>query len=132
MAATMIAAPALAQDPQEAAIRLELNALQATQSACRLTLVATNGLETDIAKVAYEFVFFGREGRVELLTALDLRDLPVNRTRVRQFDLPGVDCGGLSRLIVNDAKACESPGLTPAICLERLETSSKAGIPLEN
>jgi hypothetical protein len=128
-AALMAPFPALSQ---EGAIRLGLDSLEPAGSACRVTLVAENALGTEIAKLAYEFVFFDKDGRVELLTVLDLRDLPAGRTRVRQFDLPGLDCAGVSRLLVNDAKTCEGPGLDATACLGRLETSSKASVPLES
>ena len=109
-----------------AKLRLGLDSLVPANAACRVTLVADNGLGTDISSVAYEFVFF------DLLTVLDLKSLPAGRTRVRQFDLPGIDCTGVSRLLVNDAKQCDGEGLAPDACLERLETTSKADIPLES
>lgn len=128
-AALLAPLPALSQ---EAALRLGLDSLAPAGSACRVTLVAENALGGDIAKVAYEFVFFDKDGRVELLTVLDLKDLPAGRMRVRQFDLPGLDCADVSRVLVNDSKACEGPGLDDDACLARLETSSKAPVPLES
>ncbi len=132
--AAVLAAPAVPASAQQGgggSLTLQLDSLAPAGAACRVTLVAANGLGGDIAKVAYEFVFFDRDGRVELLTVLDLRDLPAGRTRVRQFDLPGIDCAGVSRLLVNDAKACDGAGIDAGACLARLETTSKAGIPLE-
>src|SRR5690606_26944504 len=99
------------------ALKLGLDSLQPAGANCRVTLVEENGLGSDVTGVAYEFVFFDRDGRVELLTVLDLKALPDGRTRVRQFDLPGLDCATISRLLINDATKCEGPGLAPDACL---------------
>jgi hypothetical protein len=120
------------EQKQDDALRLTLDSLAPSGTACRVTLIAENALGADVQKVAYEFVFFDRDSRVDLLTVLDLKDLPQGRTRVRQFDLPGLECPGTSRVLINDAKACEGAGLAVDACLERLETASNAGIPLEN
>lgn len=128
--AALMAPPAMAQDA--AALRLTLDSLAPSGSACRTTLVVENALGAAIAKVAYEFVFFDRDGRVQLLTVLDLKDIPAGRMRVRQFDLPGLDCAGVSRILVNDAKSCEGPGIDASACLARLVTASKSDVPLEN
>jgi len=126
-----LAAPAASQEGPGAAgpaIRIELNALQPTEGGCRFTFVATNGLETDISKAAYEVVLFDTAGVVERLTVLDFQDLPAGRTRVRQFALRNADCEKISRVLVNDATACEGEGLDPAVCSGRLETSTRSAV----
>lgn len=132
MGAALLAPLPLAAQDAPPAIRIALDSLAPSGPACRITLVAENALGTDIGKVAYEVVFFDRDSRVELLTVLDLKDLPAKRTRVRQFDLPGLDCAGISRILINDVKACEGDGLEPSACLDRLETATRAEIPLES
>lgn len=117
---------------QDAQLRLGLDSLEPAGSACRVTLVAENALGGALTKAAFEFVFFDKDGRVELLTVLDLKDLPERRMRVRQFDLPNLDCAGVSRVLINDAKACEGPGIDAGACLAGLVTTSKAAIPLES
>jgi uncharacterized protein (DUF2141 family) len=120
---------AQAQQADAAALTIELNALQPSEGGCRLSFVATNGLEADIGKVAYEMVLFDAAGLVERMTVLDLNDVPAGKTRVRQFELAGADCAGISRVLVNDAKACEGPGLEPAACIRGLKTTSKTDVP---
>jgi hypothetical protein len=124
-----VAGAAQAQEADAASLTIELNALQPSDGGCRLSFVATNGLETDIGKAAYEMVLFDAAGLVERMTMLDLKDLPAGKTRVRQFELVGADCGKISRVLVNDAKTCEGPRLEPAGCIRNLKTTSKTEVP---
>lgn len=123
------AGPAAAQQGADtASLTIELNSLQPSDRGCRLSFVANNGLENDIEKVAYEMVLFDAAGLVERITVFDFKDIPAGKTRVRQFDLAGADCAKVSRVLVNDAKACAGPSLDPAACMRRLKTATKAQV----
>lgn len=129
--AILALAPGLAvaqNDSDAAALTIELNSLQPSDGGCRLSFVATNGLGADIAGVTYEMVLFDQAGLVERMSVLDFKELPAGKTRVRQFDLVGVDCSGISRVLVNDAKACDGKGLEPD-CMGRLRTATKIDLP---
>lgn len=118
-----ICLPAAAQEEAATSLSIELNGLQATEEGCRLTFVAANRLNEDITRAAYELAFFNEKGLVERLTVLDFQSLPADQTKVRQFDLPDLDCGNLERILVNDATACEATDT--AVCMERLETTAR-------
>lgn len=122
------AGPAWAQEADAASLTIELNSLQPSEGGCRLSFVASNGLNSDIGKVSYEMVLFDAGGLVERITALDFRDIPAGKTRVRQFDLAGTQCSGISRVLVNDAKACSGPSLDAAACMRQLKTATKAQV----
>ncbi|KFB09819.1 hypothetical protein [Nitratireductor basaltis] len=126
LSAVASAAPAQDAQTRSTALRIELNAAAPVDNACRLTFVATNGLEQDIGKAAFEFAIFNSDGLVERLSVLDFQDLPSGRTKVRQFDLANIACENVSRILVNDAKSCE--GAEPTACLDQLEATTKAEI----
>lgn len=109
-----------------AALRLELNNAQPVETGCRLTFVATNGLGTDLARAAYEVALFDGDGLVERLTVLDFKALPDGQTKVRQFDLPDLDCAGLGRVLINGTTACD--GADADACMIRLETAARGSI----
>src|SRR5690606_29075685 len=73
-------------------LSIELNGLAPAEGACRLTFVAANRLGEDITRAAYEVALFGADGLVKRLTVLDFKELPDRETKVRQFDLPDVEC----------------------------------------
>ncbi|MCC6002321.1 MAG: hypothetical protein JJU19_15895 [Pararhodobacter sp.] len=112
--------------PGSAPLRIELNRIDAIEGACRLVLVAENSGQDPVDGMSVEAVLFDHDGRVALLTLLDLGALPAGRMRVRSFDLAGLDCGGLGRLLINaatctpaDAAAClTEPDWTSATAIE--------------
>lgn len=140
MIAGVVSGPALAQQesdgkPATAAtgsstagqprLEIELNRLEQRDKACRLSLVYRNLLGTALESLQLEAVLFDRDQRVDRFIVLSSKALPVNKMRVQQFDIGGLDCGNLGSILVNDVKACGGEGLTPETCLGKLSLSSK-------
>lgn len=110
------------------ALAVELNAVQPTDKGCRFTFVVTNGLGGTVASAAFELVLFDKAGMVSRLTIVDFKDLPDGKTKVRQFDFSGVDCGNLGRVLVNDATQCSGEGIEERACIASLRTSTRTDI----
>lgn len=109
-------------------LSLELNGLDATEAGCRFTFVIANGLGAPLDNAGFEIVLFDKAGLVSRLVTLDFKELPDGKTKVRQFDLPGVDCAGLGRVLVNDATECSGAGIDAGACISKLKASTKAGV----
>jgi hypothetical protein len=105
---------------------LELNDAQASQKGCRLTFLVTNGLTAGLDKAAFEIALFDAKGVVDRLAVLDFQDLPSGKSKVVRFDLAGIDCKGISRILVNDATQCTGPGVEPRACMRELLPRSRA------
>lgn len=126
-----LASPALAQDAaSEPTIALELNGVEPFDTACRLTFMATNGLATDIDKFVVETVILTTEGKVARLTIFDLRALPTDRPRVRQFDVPELACDSVGQVLINGVDACDGEGHQPATCSKALDLSTLTDVEL--
>ena len=69
----VIAAPLVAAQETDIKdqISVELNAVETTEDACKLTFMITNGLEALVDKIIYEAVLFDTEGQVDRLTLFD-------------------------------------------------------------
>jgi hypothetical protein len=121
--------PAQAQQAASASeITLELNGAEPSDKGCRLTFVVNNGLGAELTKAAYEIALFNEAGVVDRLTVLDFKELPAGKTKVTRFDLSGVDCAKISRILVNHATECAGEGVEPAACLRKLKTAAKTEI----
>lgn len=135
LSALMSAAAVSGAAAQEAAaakgLDVELNALASSQKGCLFTFVAANGFAQNVSKVSFEFVIFNDKGTVERLALLDFRDLPAGKSKVRQFDVPGIKCEAVKNLLINDAPVCEGEGLDKASCMSGIATRSKAAAGLE-
>lgn len=128
------AVPAMsqAQSAQAAtsSLSLELNAVQDVAGACRLTFLAQNGTDTAIDQAVFETVIFDVSGGVVSLSLFDFRDLPRDRPRVRQFDLPGMACSAVGKALINGANSCIVDGAKSEICHEALSLSSRLTVEL--
>ena len=130
LAAVLCCAPALAQQATVPPLRLavELNGAQASEAGCRITLLATNELGAAVEGATLELALFGPDGGMDRLVSLDLQAMTPGKTKVLQFDLRGSTCSDVSRVLVNDVTACNGEGLTPALCLGALQTTSRIDV----
>lgn len=127
--ALLLCSPALAQAPASApSLVLELNALQPAEAGCRVTFLATNRLGGRLDRAAVELALFDAAGTIDRIVTLDFKDLSADKTKVLQFELAGLQCDGLGRLLVNDITACEGAISPPTICLDALETSTRLDV----
>lgn len=117
---------------EPARIAVELNRLEALDGLCLTYLVATNGLETPISELGLEVYLFDREGIIRTRTAFVFDDLRPRRQRVALFELDGVSCDAIGRLLVNDVIACLDPEGAPiGGCSDLLEVRSRTEVPLQ-
>lgn len=127
--ATILTGTAVAQEAKPApALTLELNGAQPSDKGCRFTFVVTNDLGASLTKAAFEIALFNDAGVVDRLTVLDFKDLPAGKTKVARFDLSGLDCAKVSRVLINSATECVGEGIDPNSCLGQLKTVAKAPI----
>lgn len=111
-------------------VNIELNTVNEIGAACRLTFVAENSTGSDIEEAVLETVVFDTSGGVVTLSLFDFRDLPQGRPRVRQFDIPGIVCSSVGRVLINGAHRCIAEGEESSLCEEALSLSSRIAVEL--
>jgi hypothetical protein len=138
LAAAALFGPLLAPEGRAAepggTLRVELNRLEPREGgACRVWLVLGNRGAEGLDPVRLDLVLFGRDGIVARRVAVDVGPLPAGRTQARIFDLPGLDCGTVGQILLNDLLACG--GTEPAArdaCMDRLSLASRVeAVPFE-
>ena len=125
-----VAAPALSQDGTSTALQLELNALSAAGTACRVTFLTRNMTGLDIEQAVFETGVIDAQGSVAILTLFDFQDLPDGRPRVRQFDLPGLTCGSVGEVLINGVHSCRVDGVENPVCQDALTLTSRVAVEL--
>lgn len=113
---------------QENKITIELNDAATVNGACRLVFVAMNRTGQLLEKTSYDVVTFDSGGKVGQSLTFQFGRLPVGKTKVVQFDLPGQACDTISRLLVNDVSECVVDGKASDVCLDDLATSTRAAM----
>jgi len=128
LAAMIVAGMCLPTSAQEKQITIELNDATDVSGACRLVFVAVNGTGVVLEKTSFDVVTFDSTGKVGQSLTFQFGRLPVGKTRVVQFDLPGQACATISRLLVNDVSECAVDGKASELCLDALSTSTRTAI----
>lgn len=122
-----IAATAVhAQEQSQPSLSIDLNATQQLEQACRLVFVATNKTGTSIEEMSFETVLFDTAGTVDRFALFDFKDLPVGKTRVRQFDLPETQCSDIGRILINGSASCKGQSFKGTECMDRLDLKSSS------
>lgn len=132
LSAGFLPAPGAAQTAGDTPPQLfmELNAMRDVGGACRLTFVARNATGAPIEQAVFETVVFDTSGGVVSLSLFDFRDLPADRPRVRQFDLPGMACDTVGQTLINGASSCIVDGAESDICDTTLMLGSRIEVEL--
>lgn len=125
---TLLCSPALAQDAAPASFDLELNSLQPAEAGCRVTFLATNRLGGKLDRAAVELALFDTAGAIDRIVTLDFKDLSAGKTKVLQFELAGLACDGVGRLLVNDVSVCEGTISPVTACLDDLKTTTRLDV----
>ena len=113
---------------QEKAISIELNDATNVDGACRLVFVAVNNSGIVLEKTSYDVVTFDATGKVGKSLTFQFGRLPIGKTKVVQFDLPGQTCETISRLLVNDVSECAVDGKASDVCIDALTTSTRTQV----
>ena len=122
---------AVAQEtPKQDGLQIELNAAADVDGACRISFLVENRLGADLSEAVFETVLFDADGAVERLSLFDMRDLPAGRPRVRQFQIEGIACTGIQRILFNGAQTCNGEGLDKGACMDGLGLTSRTEIEL--
>lgn len=106
-------------------LSVELNRIEARDTACQLVFVTQDTTGAGLEQLVLEVVLFDRGGGVSALSLLDFQDVPAGGMRVRSFDMPGLECGAIGRLLVNATAACApqgAPGCDALALSSRIET----------
>ncbi|MDO5622779.1 MAG: hypothetical protein Q4G24_15095 [Paracoccus sp. (in: a-proteobacteria)] len=115
----------------EASLLLEMNsATDLPDEGCQLTMVSTNRLPHGLTRAAWQVAVFDSAGVVRYLPVLDFGALPMGKTKVAAFPLPGLSCTNISRIVVNDVAECRADDGTDLrdACLAALATQTRGHI----
>ncbi len=114
-----------AEAPARATLELELNRLTEHDGGCRMAFVLRNRGDLEFRSINLELVLFDTDGVIDRRLTFEFAPVRPGKTVVRAFDIPGLACGGLGRVLVNEVVACETPDGPVGGCLEGLEVRSR-------
>lgn len=100
------AAPVASEAPTDG-VRIELNKLEQQGEACRAYLLFENEQGGEYPVYRLDLVLFDDQGRIDRRIAVDASPLRAGKSVVKLFDLTGLQCDGISKILLNDIAPCE-------------------------
>jgi hypothetical protein len=112
------------------AISAELNQAETVQGSCRLSFVIRNRTSYPLVTLRWDLVFFDTGDFIVNRLATQVGALAAGKTSVKSYEIPGLDCGRLRRVLLNHVTTCEGARAEPAPfdCLQRTLPSSRIDI----
>lgn len=105
---------------------LELNKLEPVSGACRVYFVLRNASGEAVESYKPDLVFFDKQGVIANRLVVEGGPIPSGKTRVKLFDVKGLDCDAVGSVLLNDLTGCQTP--TGGSCLQVTETTSRASV----
>jgi hypothetical protein len=110
---------------QDDGIGIELNKLEPVSAACRAYLVFENRTARAFDPFKLDLVMFDRDGVIAKRVAVEAGPLPAGKTSVKLFDVGGLGCGDIRRVLLNSVMACGTPGDARADCTALARPASR-------
>ena len=123
--------PAIAQQNAETSpsFGVELNKLEQTGAACRSYMVLSNRTGVTLDQLSLDLVVFDTDGVIDRRLAVELGPVQAGRTRVKVFDMAGLDCGRVARVLLNDVLTCRPERVDDATtCDAALRLSARGDV----
>ena len=107
---------------------VELNKLEPNEGDCRAYLVLENGSASAFESLKLDVVVFDTDGIVAKRLAVEAAPLPLGKTSLKVFDIGGLPCDRVGRVLLNEVMTCADDAEERGDCLELMSTSSRATI----
>lgn len=107
-------------------LRVELNKLEPQNGACRAYLVFENQTARSFSGLTLDLVMFDGEGVIAKRLAVNAAPLPSNKTSVKLFDIEGLECANVDRILINDVLDCQDESGEVSNCVAQIEPTSRS------
>ena len=106
---------------------VELNKFeQAESGGCRTFFLFRNQTGMTLEGFEMSLAVLDSNGVIDQLLSIDAAPLPIARTTLKLFEIPGIACDGISEILLHEMTACTPQNADPIDCFEIMDLSSKA------
>ena len=125
LAAALALLPARAP-AQEARLIVELNKLEAAEGTCQAFFLFRNGTGRTLQAFELSLAVLDSAGIIDRLLSIDAAPVPLDRTTLRLFEIPGMACTDISEIILHEVPSCAAQDGEPLDCFAVIELVSRA------
>jgi len=112
----------------EKGLRIDLNKTERSDENCRITLVFENNSQDFYQKYYMELAFFNKNGVIAQRITVDAAPLRNNKTTIKEFDVPQLQCNDINRVLLNTISKCEPSSEQNLDCMSLIKLKSHSGI----
>jgi len=121
--------PAAGHAAPEGTVSIELNKLEPNGAACRAYVVLNNATEAVFKTLKLDLVMFDTDGIVAKRLAVETAPLAAGKTSLKVFDIDGLGCPQIGRMLLNDVISCDASGDSSGDCLAAMAPKTRGDVP---
>jgi hypothetical protein len=128
VALALLVLPALADDGR---LTVELNKFEDSEGgSCRAFFLFRNDTGMTFEGFEMSLAVLDPTGVIDRLLSVDAAPLPVARTTLKLFEIPGTGCARIAQVLLHDIPACKPENADPADCFALVDLVSRTTAPL--
>ncbi len=110
----------------EGRLGIELNKFEpADGGGCRAFFLFRNQTDNSFEEFEMSLAILDSNGVIDRLLSIDAAPLPVQRTVLKLFEIPEIECSNISEVLLHDLPACKPQNAEPLDCFPLLALGSK-------
>ncbi|WP_170755840.1 hypothetical protein [Ruegeria lacuscaerulensis] len=126
IAAIALSCAALMAQADESRLSIELNKFEPGEAGgCRAFFLFRNQTDNSFEEFEMSLAILDKDGVIDRLLSIDAAPLPVQRTTLKLFEIPEIECSGISEILLHDLPACKPQNSDPVDCFPLLALDSK-------
>lgn len=115
---------------QAQSLNVELNKLEDAETGCQAFFLFRNGLEQNLTGFEMSLAILTSDGIIDRLLTIDAAPLPAQRTTLKLFEIPEIQCTAIGDILLHDIGACTPQNGDELDCFSFLELNSRASAAL--
>ncbi len=130
-AAFLLALSPVIAHADEGKLSIELNKFEPGETGgCRAFFLFRNQTGNSFEEFEMSLAILDGNGVIDRLLSIDAAPLPVQRTVLKLFEIPEIDCANISEVLLHDLPACTPQNAEPIDCFPLLALDSKTSASL--
>jgi hypothetical protein len=112
-------------------LTVELNKFEPVENGgCRAFFLFRNDTGTTLEGFEMSLAILDSSGVIDRLLSIDAAPLPVKRTTLKLFEIPGIACDGISEILLHDLASCRPQNGEEMDCFPILDLVSRTSAKL--
>ena len=131
LGAAALSLAALGASAQDTGLTVELNKFEEIEGGgCRAFFLFRNATGKSFEGFEMSLAILDGDGVIDRLLSIDAAPLPVARTTLKLFEIPGLACADISEILLHEMTACRPQNEEPMDCFPVLTLDSKTSAAL--